>query len=147
MQPKILLFVAVLSQLASAQALKRIYVDGVVTGQAVRDTRQRIIADLRKLQSVQVVDSAQAADEILTGAGEIYVKGYYSLNPRSGVAPGNGHPVFGGYLSVELKDSRGRTVWSYLANASDSRDAARELSKDVVKHLAQSLNNPAAGKM
>jgi hypothetical protein len=66
------------------------------------------------------------------------------LNPRAGTSPTNGQAVYGGYISVELKDRAGVTLWSYLATPrSGSKDIARDLSKDVVKHLVASYEGKA----
>jgi hypothetical protein len=73
--------------------------------------------------------------------GEIWVKGYVSLNPRSGRAPSSGTPVYTGFLSVEIKDSRRVTLWSYLVKAgSESQDISKDLSKRIAKHLAAALD-------
>jgi len=75
----------------------------------------------------------------LGGGGEIWVKGYRSLNPRSGRSPSNGTPVYAGYLSVELRDRNGETIWSYLATPGPSTDVAKDLSKRIAKHVAEAL--------
>lgn len=94
------------------------------------------MAELRKVKAFDLVDSAADADATLSGSGEIWLKGFLSLNPRAGTLPENGQPVYDGYVSVELKDRNGETLWSYLATArAASKQPARELSKEVVRHL------------
>lgn len=137
---KLLLCALLLQAVGSAQEVKRIYVDGIGQKSSLEQAKKDLVAQLRKVKNVEVVNSPNQANVILSGDGEIYIKGFFSLNPRSGVSPANGQPVYGGYLSVELKDASGATVWSYLANASDSKDAARDLSRDIVKHLAAELS-------
>ena len=66
--------------------------------------RKDLIAELRKLTSISLVSGESSADAILGGGGEIWIKGYRSLNPRSGRLPSDGTPVYGGYLSVELRE-------------------------------------------
>jgi hypothetical protein len=98
--------------------------------------KKELSAELRRLDIFAVADSAGDADAKLTGHGDTWLKGYYSLNPRAGTSPANGQPVYGGYLSVELKDRAGVTLWSYLATPrAGSKNIAHDLSKDVVKHL------------
>lgn len=128
-----------IAQDLATKDIKRIYVDGIGQRSSLEAAKKDLVSELRKLKSIEVVDSPDKANAILTGDGDIYVKGYYSLNPRSGLSVANGHPIYGGYLSIELRDASGVTLWSYLANASDSKDAARQLSKDIVKHLAAIL--------
>ncbi len=80
------------------------------------------------------------ADAVVAGDGETWIKGYRSLNPRSGRLPSNGDPVYAGFLSVELKDTRGDTLWSYLVTLGPaSENISKELSKQVVKHLTDVL--------
>jgi ABC-type phosphate transport system substrate-binding protein len=48
--------------------------------------------------------------------------------------------VYGGFVSVELKDATGETLWSYLATQSTgSENISKDLSKQIVKHLSEAL--------
>jgi hypothetical protein len=98
--------------------------------------RKDLVSDLKKSGLFEVVVSSDQADAVLTGTAEVYVKSYFSLNPRAGVNPRSGEPIYGGSFSVELKDKTGETVWSYLSTSrSGTTDPSRDLAKDVVKHL------------
>ncbi len=102
----------------------------------MNDLKKTITSQLRKSHQWEVVDSPGNADATLEGKGEIWIRGYYSLNPRAGTSPANGKPVYGGYASVELKDTSGGTIWSYLATLhSNSTNIYRDLAGQVVKHL------------
>lgn len=107
--------VAWAGQAKQAGAIKRLYVEPFVTKTGAEELREDVIAELRKIGSVSLVAGESGADAILGGGGEIWIKGYRSLNPRSGRSPSNGTPVYAGYLSVELRDRKGETIWSYLA--------------------------------
>jgi hypothetical protein len=125
------------------RAVKRIFVDDLGNKPELRDMRKDLIAELRKSRLFGVADSAEQADATLTGHGDTWLKGYYSLNPRAGTSPANGQPVYGGYISVELKDRAGATLWSYLATPhASSKNIAHDLSKDVAKHLVSSYSEP-----
>jgi len=103
--------------------------------------RRNLIAELKK-KGFEVVNDAAGADAILSGDSEIFVKEYYSLYVRAGTSPAHGKPVYGGYVSVELKTPAGETLWSYLATArSDSTDAPRRLSEEIIRHLIDGLNS------
>ncbi len=120
-------------------SVKRIFVDGLGDKSDLRDVKKDLVRELRGSDIFMVADSAQDADATLTGHGDTWLKGYYSLNPRAGTSPANGQPIYGGYISVELKDRAGMTLWSYLATPrSGSKNIAHDLSKDVVKHLLSS---------
>jgi hypothetical protein len=98
--------------------------------------RKDLVNDLKKSKLFEVVESANQADAVLTGTADVYVKSYFSLNPRAGVNPNRGEPIYGGSFSVELKDKTGETIWSYLSTSrSGTTDPSRDLAKDVVKHL------------
>jgi hypothetical protein len=120
-------------------APKHIFVADLGDKPALQEVRSRLIAELRKSKVFMVADSEAGADAILSGHGDLWLKGYYSLNPRAGTSPANGQPIYGGYISVELKDRSGDTLWSYLATPHyGSQNMARDLAKDVVKHLLES---------
>ena len=124
---------------------KRLYVEPFhVSGEAEK-LREYVIADLRKQGGVGLAANESAAETILGGGGEIWVRGYRSLNPRSGRLPADGTPIYGGYLSVELRNSKGETFWSYLATPeSGSEDVARELAKEIAKRVAPALEGAGA---
>ena len=80
------------------------------------------------------------ADAIVSGDGETWIKGYRSLNPRSGRLPANGEPQYAGFLSVELRDTKGETLWSYLVTLGPaSENISKDLSKQIVRHLMDAL--------
>lgn len=48
----------------------------------------------------------------------------------------NGIPIYGGYLSFELRNKTGATLWSYLVTPGiSSEDVSRDLAKRIVRHL------------
>src|SRR5580700_4246575 len=120
----------------------RIYVEAFTTKADAKKLRDDLTADLRKLSAVSLVADESNADLTLGGGGEIWVRGYRSFSPRSHMKlPSNGTPIYGGYLSVELKNKRGVTVWSYLVTpGTPSEDIFKDLSKRIAKHLADALN-------
>lgn len=121
---------------------RRLYVEAFATKSGAEELRQDVTAELRKLNSVSIVADESTADLILGGGGEIWVRGYRSFSPRSHMKlPTNGTPIYGGFLSVELKDKQGVTLWSYLATpGTASGDVAKDLSKRIAKNLAEALN-------
>lgn len=123
----------------------RLYVEPFATRSGAERLQQDVAAEIRKLDSVRIVSDRSGADLILGGGGEIWIKGYRSLNPRSGRLPSDGTPVYGGYLSVELMNQRGVTIWSYLATPGNaSGDVAEDISKRIAKHLAEALEQAEA---
>jgi phosphate ABC transporter phosphate-binding protein len=131
--------------IASARAAQpRLYVEPFTTPSSTKaapeQLRDHVISEIRKSNAFSLVPSESSADLILGGGGEIWVKGYRSLNPRSGTSPVNGTPVYGGYLSVELRDSRGETLWSDLVTPDPaSTNIARDISRIIARHISAAL--------
>lgn len=120
--------------------IRRLYVEPFTTNARLDRLRVNLVAELRKLSPIALVPEESNADAILGGGGEIWIKGYRSLNPRSGRLPSDGTPVYGGYLSVELKNPRGQTFWSYLVTpSSTSEDIAENLARRIAKHVVEAL--------
>jgi phosphate transport system substrate-binding protein len=124
---------------------EHLFIEKFATKSSADRLQADLTAELRKLPSVSLVTDESSADLVLGGGGEIWVKGYSSLNPRSGRLPANGTPVYGGYLSVELKNKSGITLWSDLVTPGVySGDIAKELSKLIAKHIAGSMGEVEA---
>jgi phosphate transport system substrate-binding protein len=114
-------------------------VEPFATREGAQRLRDDLTAEIRKLRSFSLVSNEANADLILGGGGELWIKGYRSFSPRSHIKmPSNGTPIYGGYLSVELKNRRGVTVWSYLATpGAASEDASHDVSERIAKRLAE----------
>ena len=124
--------------------LRRLYVEAFATKTGAEKLRGDVAAELRKLSSVSLVPDESSADLILGGGGEVWIRGYRGFSPRSEMKlPTNGTPLYGGYLSVELKNKQGVTVWSYLATPETaSEDVSKDLAKRIANHLAIALSEP-----
>ncbi len=129
---------------ATANGGKRLYIDGFTTKAGEEKLRQDLTAELRKLSSVILVSNPANADLILDGGGEIWVRGYRSFSPRSELKLStNGTPVYGGFMSVELKNKQGVTIWSDLVTPGEaSNDVSKDLARRIAKHLAEGLLRP-----
>jgi hypothetical protein len=120
--------------------IRRIFVEPFPAKTGSDKLREDLVTELRRLGSLAITASESDADAIVSGDGETWIKGYRSLNPRSGRLPANGEPVYGGFLSVELKDTKGDTLWSYLVTSGpSSENISKDLSKQIVKHLTDAL--------
>lgn len=129
-----------LASQGSNQAARRLYIETFATKSEAKQLQEDLTGELRKLKSISLITDESKADLILGGGGEIWIKGYRSLNPRFHSWPSNGTPVYGGFLSIELKNSHGETLWSYLVTpGSSAEDVSKDLSKRIAKHLAEAL--------
>ena len=123
-------------------APKRVYIEPFTTKEGAEKLREDLTAELRRLNAISIVSTESASDLILDGGGEIWVRGYRSFSPRSEMKMStNGTPLYSGYMSVELRNKQGITVWSYLATPeAASEDISKDLSRRIAKHLAEGLN-------
>ena len=136
---------ATLSGQTATSRIRRIYVEPFATQEGSAKFREDIIGALGKVGSVSVASDEASADAILGGGGEIWIKGYRSHNPQLGNVPSNGTPIYTGFLSIELRDTNGETLWSYLVTPpAASGDISKDLSTQIVNKLAESLQQGAA---
>jgi phosphate transport system substrate-binding protein len=128
----------------SAGAVKRLYVEPFATKTDADKLHDDVTEELRKQRAFTLVRDEANADLILGGGGEIWIRGYHSFSPRSHIKmPSNGTPIYGGYLSVELRNRQGVTEWSYLATpGAASEDVPKDLSKRIAKHLVEAHISP-----
>jgi hypothetical protein len=102
--------------------------------------RQALTDELRRHGKPVLAGGPDTADGTLTGTGQLWVKGYYSLNPRERSLGEDAHRVYGGYLSVELRDRKGEVLWSYLVTPRRGYDSvSHDLAGQVFKRLQQAI--------
>lgn len=151
MKFSILAALCVCAATASAQTpadlnnIKSVYVDSFGDRPGSNQLRDKIVAELEKSHRFRLVNTEAEADGVLSGKGEVWIKGYISLNPRER-SVSDAQATWTGYLSVELKDKRGETLWSYLATphtASTSGSMAHDLARLVVRKLVSAPADPA----
>ena len=137
---------ALASQTAPANHIgRRIYVEPFVTRAGSEKFREDVIAQLRKMNSVSLAGDESSADVILGGGGEVWIKGYRSHNPQLGKVAPNGTPIYTGFLSIELRDRSGQTLWSYLATPPvASGDVSKDLSILIAEKLDEALKQGEA---
>jgi hypothetical protein len=126
---------------ATLSQVKKIYVGSLGDKQGATELRNRLIQRLRKSSSIEISASPGEADAIITGTGEIWIKGYISTNPKP--SPQNRQPVYDGYLSAELKGKDNETLWAYRATPGQflwngvTQDLVNRLAKQLFKALQQ----------
>jgi hypothetical protein len=136
---------ALARQTAPGNQIRRLYVEPFATQAGSEKFREDLISELRKLNSVSVVADESSAEAILGGGGEVWIKGYRSHNPQLGKVAPNGTPIYTGFLSIELRDKNGQTLWSYLATPPEaSDDVSKDLSRLIVKKLIEALKQGEA---
>lgn len=117
--------------------VKRVYIGSFGDKAESGKLRESLIAEINKHHKLTVVDSPNDADAVLKGSGEVWIKGYYSLNPRVREISEGALPIYGGFLSVELTGKQEEPLWSWLVTPkrTGSGDINRELAQEIVKRL------------
>jgi hypothetical protein len=125
--------------IASAAATVRVFVEPFPDKPGAAMLRDEIVKLLGKEQGIAVVTDASQSDYIVSGSGETYVRGYVGTNPRVHYLNSDAKPVYGGFLSVELKPRGQDTVWSYLATPRrlGPQDIDSNLAGQIVHKLAE----------
>jgi phosphate transport system substrate-binding protein len=132
-------------QTAPPHQIRRLYVEPFATQAGSEKFREDVISELRKVKTVSLAADESSADVILGGGGDVWIKAYRSHNPQLGKVAPNGTPIYTGFLSIELRDRNGQTLWSYLATPPEaSEDVSKDLSALIVKRLVEALKQGEA---
>jgi hypothetical protein len=134
-------YALVFAQVPASPARVRSIFVGEIKGIPQADAiRHDLMEELRRHGKPGLAGTPDSADAMLAGNGELWVKGYYSLNPRERSLGGEAHRVYGGYLSVELRDRKGEVLWSYLVTPRRSYGSvSRDLAGQVFKKLREAI--------
>ena len=120
--------------------VRSIFVGEIKAASEADAIRHDLMEELRKHRTPGLAGKPDSADATLTGNGEFWVKGYYNLNPRERSLGEDAHRVYGGYLSVELRDRKGEVLWSYLVTPRRGYDSvSRDIAGQVVKKLREAI--------
>ena len=119
----------------------RIFVEPFADKAGTAQLRSELVNLLRRERGVAVVADAASADFVVSGSGETYVRGYVGTNPRVRYLNSDAKPVYGGFLSVEMKNRQHDPVWSYLATPRrfGPEDINRNLAGQIVHKLIAEL--------
>jgi hypothetical protein len=119
----------------------RLFVEPFGSKPGASELRAAVVKVLQKNRSLTVTDDASSADLILAGSGETYIKGYLGTNPRVRYLNSDARPVYGGFLSVELKNREHDTIWSYLVTPRrfGSEDIYRNLASQIARKLVDAI--------
>ena len=122
--------------------VKKVYVGSLRTDNGAAEMRAQIVRQLRKSQGIQLVSDAKDADAQVKGTGRVWVTGHITLNPRS---HSSSQPVFEGFLSVEVVDKSGETLWSYLVTPSKFpwHSIADDFARQLVGRLLRAIEDDA----
>ena len=119
----------------------RVFVEPFAQKSGTPELRAELLRLLAKEQGVAVAADPSSADFIVSGSGETYIKGYLGTNPRVRYLNSDAKPVYGGFLSVELKTPDRETVWSYLVTPRrfGPEDINQNLAGQMVRKLVEQI--------
>ena len=78
--------------------MKSVYVGSLGDKEGATELRDKLIQRLQTVRGIELVTMPSEADAIITGTGEIWLKGYVSANPKAPAI--NRQAVYDGYLSI-----------------------------------------------
>lgn len=130
-------------RIASLSQAKTLCIESFDGGADAAHLRDSLVRELSRSGRFRLVQSPAAADAIVKGTGQIWVRGYVSINPRT--PSSDREAVYGGYLSLEVVAASGQPLWSWLATP--ARFSWSNIFDNLAGHAAKKLieaGEPAA---
>jgi hypothetical protein len=129
------------------QDVRRIYVDSFGTGDGADVIRSKIITRLVKAGRFDVVQSADQADAVLTGASQVSKTAHYSANANGQYANASGGTRYHATAGVQLVSKDQKILWADdTSNGAFSRSASSSLADRIVKDLVKAISKEAKPK-
>lgn len=125
----------------SLAQVKKLYVPDFAGGQEAAHLRTSFLRHLDK-ERFQVVPTPKEADAVLHGTGEVWLKGYVSINART--PSSDRQAVYTGYLSIEVTAESGQPIWSWLATP--GRVAWTNVVDNLASRAAKRLEGSAEAR-
>jgi hypothetical protein len=124
-----------------AASPSRVFVEPLGTKSGAVELRNELLRLLEKEDRITLVSDTTSADFVVSGEGETYIRGYVGTNPRVRYLNGDARPVYGGFLSVEVKNREHDPIWSYLVTPRrlGSEDINRNLTGQLVRKLVGAI--------
>ena len=132
----------------SLSQVTKVYLAPVKGAVGAAEIHEALARQLRKSSVFRLVDSPAAADAVLSGNSQLWVKGTVATNPR--VPSSHPQPVFGGFLSIEMTGANQQPLWSYLATpsrfsfASITDDLSAQSTRELLRARAADTNPAVA---
>lgn len=132
----------------SLATVHKLFVPPLKGDSASNSLHDELVKHLRSDGKYEIVASPDQADAILTGASQLWITSYVSVNPRN--TSSNARPNYAGYLSVEMTGKDHQPLWSYLVVPSRfslggiTSNLAENAVKALVTARSESTPSPAA---
>jgi len=131
------------AQNTQLKAVRNIFVGDFGDKPGATQVKRALMESVRKTHPLHLVSSADQADAILSGEGEVWVKGYAASNMRVRYVTHDARSIYTGYLSVELKGKSGETLWSYLSapHHAGSTDIEKVMASEAIHKLETAIGS------
>lgn len=101
----------------SLSEVKTLFVATFSGGAESAHLRESLVHRISKNGRFHLVQSPKDADAVVSGTGQIWLRGFITVNPRT---PSSGREgVYGGYLSLQVAGADGQPLWSWLVTPSN----------------------------
>jgi Lipopolysaccharide-assembly len=129
------------------QDVHRIYVDSFGTGDGADVIRSKVITRLVKAGRFEIVQSADQADAVLTGASQVSKTAHYSANTNGQYGNASGGTRYHATAGVQLVSKDQKILWADdTSNGAFSRSASSSLADRIVKNLLKAISKEAKPK-
>jgi phosphate transport system substrate-binding protein len=122
-------------RVTSLSQVKTVFVDAFNGGAEAAHLRDSLVRRLSRSSRFHLVQSAKGADAIVSGTGQIWVRGYITINPRT--PSSDRQAVYSGYLSLEVAGADGQPLWSWLVTP--GKFSWNNIIDNLASHAAQKL--------
>jgi phosphate transport system substrate-binding protein len=131
----------------SLQGVKTLYVGSFGTRQGAEELRHELADALQHGHRFVLATSPEQADVVLTGRGELWVRGFHALSPRARMNSSYAEPLYSGYLSVKAEGKDGDVLWSTFASppAVSVGDLKHNLASQIVDRLSSDIEGSTGG--
>jgi len=129
------------------QSIHKIFVGSFCNGEDADLIRSKVITRLVKSGKIEVVQSAEQADAMLTGGGSISKSTYYHASSTDGTGNASGGTKYHATAGVQLISKDQKILWADdTSNGFFSRSASSSLADNIVKHLLKAMTPPRIKK-
>jgi hypothetical protein len=123
------------------QDVRKIYVDTFGNGDGADVIRSKVITRLVKAGRFEVVQSAEQADAVLTGASQVSKTSHYSASANGQYGNASGGTRYHATAGIQLLSKDQRILWADDAsNGAFSRSASSSLADHIVKDLLKAIS-------
>ena len=127
--------------------VKRVYVGSFGDAVGADVIRNKVIAHLVKSGRIEVVEKAEQADSILTGAGQVSESHFYNANATTTQGSAHGGTQYHATAGVRLLNKDSKILWADdTSNGMFARSASSSIADKITKKLLKAIEEDGKGK-